>query len=118
MKEAAVTRTVDGAWVSYSGTARLGLAIVLVAAAAGIVYAGTRLRRPVRLPHPGQTATGIMAAAWLLAITAFLACAGRYVRAMRQHHLLAHPAAASHHASHRRLRCCHLRHHPHRRPIA
>jgi hypothetical protein len=88
MKEAAVTRTVDGAWVSYSGTARLGLAIVLVAAAAGIVYAGTRLRRPVRLPHPGQTAIGIMAAAWLLAITAFLACAGRYVRAMRQHHLL------------------------------
>jgi hypothetical protein len=87
MREPAVTKTVDGTWVSYAGTARIDLAIVLVAAAAGVVYAGTRLRRPVRLPRPGETATGIMVMAWLLAIMAFLACAAQYVSAMRQHQL-------------------------------
>jgi hypothetical protein len=88
MREPAVTKTVDGTWVSYAGTARIDLAIVLVAAAAGVVYAGTRLRRLVRLPKPGETAVGFMVLAWLLAIIAFLACAGQYVRALRQHHLL------------------------------
>lgn len=83
-----MTKTIDGTWISYGGTARIDLAIVLVAAAAGVVYAGTRLRRPVRLPRPGQTATRIMVAAWLLAITAFLACAAQYLSAMHQHHLL------------------------------
>jgi hypothetical protein len=88
MRELAVTKTVDGTWVSYAGTAKIELAIVLVAVAAGMVYAGTRLRRPVRLPRPGETATRIMVMAWLLAIMAFLACAAQYVSAMRQHHLL------------------------------
>jgi hypothetical protein len=88
MRELVVTKTVDGTWVSYSGTARIDLAIVLVAVAAGMVYAGTRLRQPVRLPRPGETATGIMVMAWVLAIVAFLACATQYVSAMRQHHLL------------------------------
>jgi hypothetical protein len=68
--------------------ARIDLAIVLVAAAAGIAYAGTRLRRPVRLPKPGQTAMAIMVLVWVFAITAFLACAHQYVSALRQHHLL------------------------------
>jgi hypothetical protein len=88
MRELAVTKPVDGTWVSYSGTARIDLAIVLVAVAAGMVYAGTRLRRPARLPKPGQTATAILVLAWLLAIMAFLACAAQYVTVMRQHHLL------------------------------
>jgi hypothetical protein len=83
-----MTKTVDGTWVSYSGAARIDLAIVLVAVAAGMVCAGTRLRRLVRLPRPGETAIGIMVLAWLLAIVAFLVCADRYVSAMRQHHLL------------------------------
>jgi hypothetical protein len=83
-----MAKTIDGTWVSYSGMAKVDLAIVLVAAAAGVVYAGTRLRRPVRLPRPGETATGIMMVAWVLAIMAFLICAVQYVRAMRQHHLL------------------------------
>jgi hypothetical protein len=83
-----VTKTIDGTWVSYSGTARIALAIVVVAAAAGVVYAGTRLRRPIRLPKPAATAIRIMEVAWLLAIVAFLVCAGQYVSAMRRHHLL------------------------------
>jgi len=83
-----MTKPIDGTWVSYSGTAKIDLAIVLVAAAAGVLYAGTRLGRPVRLPRPGETVIGIMVVAWLLAIVAFLICAHEYVRAMRQHHLL------------------------------
>jgi hypothetical protein len=83
-----MAKTVDGTWVSYSGMAKVDLAIVLVAAAAGMVYAGTRLRRPVRLPGPGETATRIMVLAWVLAIAAFLVCAVQYVKTMRQHHLL------------------------------
>ena len=83
-----MTKPVDGTWVSYSGMAKIDLAIVLVAAAAGVLYAGTRLGRPVRLPRPGETAIGIMMVAWLLAVIAFLICASEYVTAMRQHHLL------------------------------
>jgi hypothetical protein len=83
-----VTKSVDGTWFSYSGSARIDLAIVLVAVGAGVAYAGTRLRRPVRLPKPGDTAIGIMVVVWLLAIVAFLICAAQFVRAMRQHHLL------------------------------
>jgi hypothetical protein len=83
-----MAKTIDGTWVSYSGMAKVDLALVLVAAAAGAVYAGTRLRRPVRLPRPGETATGIMVLAWVLAIAAFLVCAVQYVKTMRQHHLL------------------------------
>ncbi len=88
MRELAVTKRIDYTWVGYSGTARIILAIVLVAVAAGIVFAGTRLRRPVSLPKPTQTAMGIMALAWLLAVTAFLVCLQQYVSALRQHHLL------------------------------
>jgi hypothetical protein len=61
---------------------------VLAAAAAGMAYVGTRLRRPVRLPHPGQTATGIMVMAWLVAIIALLVCLQQFVTVLHQHHLL------------------------------
>jgi hypothetical protein len=83
-----VAKTVDGTWVSYGGLARVVLAIVLVAAAAGVVYGGTRVRRPVRFPRPGQIAMAIMALVWLFAIIAFLACSSQYVRTLRQRHLL------------------------------
>ena len=81
-------RTVDATWISYGGSARIALAIILVILAAGTVYAGTRLHRPVRLPRPGRTAMRITVTAWLLAIVAFLICFKQYVSALRQHHLL------------------------------
>jgi hypothetical protein len=83
-----MTRTVDSTWISYGGGARFALAIVLLTIAAGVVYAGTRLRRPVRLPRPSETAIAIMALTWLLALAAFLVCFRAYVAALRQHHLL------------------------------
>jgi hypothetical protein len=82
-----MTNTVD-LWVSYNGAARIALAIVLLATATSVAYTGTRLRRPVRLPRPGQQAMGIIVLVWVLAIMALLICVVGYANAMRQHHLL------------------------------
>src|SRR5215469_2074196 len=76
------------AWISYGGTARIALAIVLLAAAGGVAYAGTRLALPARAPRPGQAAANFMLAAWAIAVTAFLACASAYVHQARRDHLL------------------------------
>jgi hypothetical protein len=83
-----MARTVDGNWITYGGGARIALAIVLIAVAAATVYAGARLRRPVRLPRASQAAMPIMALAWLLALVAFLVCFEAYVAGLRRHHLL------------------------------
>jgi hypothetical protein len=61
-----------GTWALYGGTGRVLLAIVLLAAAGGLVYAGTRFHRPVRVPKPGRGATVGLLVAWVLALTAFL----------------------------------------------
>jgi hypothetical protein len=66
-------------WVSYTGSADLVLAGVLVAAAAGIAYAGNRLPLPVRLPTPGKKVRAILLAIWPVAIAAFLVCVAIYV---------------------------------------
>jgi len=85
--------TQSGTWVSYSGSARLVLAIILLAAAGGLVYAGIRLRRPVRLPRPGTTLSVFMLAAWGLAGVAFLSClAANAAQARREHIAKAPPA--------------------------
>lgn len=75
------------AWISYGGTGRLALAIVLLIAAGGVAAAGTRLAVPVRAPRPGQAAAKFMLAAWVIAITAFLACASVYVQQARRDNL-------------------------------
>jgi hypothetical protein len=75
-------------WISYGGTARIALAIVLLIAAGGVAYAGSRVARPVRIPRPRQSAANVMLAAWVIAITAFLACASAYFHQARQDHLL------------------------------
>ena len=51
---AAVTQS--GTWVSYGGTARMVLAVVLLAAAGGVAYAAIRLPLPVRPPKPSEGA--------------------------------------------------------------
>jgi hypothetical protein len=78
--------TQHGMWINYSGTAEIVLAAVLVAAAAGVAYAGLRLPLPARLPRPGRTATVCMVVAWLVSIAAFIACLALYVvHALREH---------------------------------
>jgi hypothetical protein len=81
-------KRVDYTWLSYSGTARIVLAIIVAAVAVAVVYAGTRLRRPVLLPKPSQQVKVIIVVALGLAIMAFLACASVFVSALRQHDLL------------------------------
>ena len=63
-----------GTWFSYTGSAKLILAIVLLAAAAAIVVAGAKLQLPARLPRPSGDATTLMVVAWALSIIAFVAC--------------------------------------------
>jgi hypothetical protein len=76
-----------GTWVSYGGTARIVLAIVLVAAAGGVAYAGTLLPLPCRPARPSETARTVMLLAWGFAIVAFLVCLPIYVRHARLEHL-------------------------------
>ncbi len=73
-----------GTWVSYSGTARLALAAVLLAAAAAVAFAGIRLPLPAGPARPGRKAAVLMLVAWVLAITAFLACFVVYVQQARR----------------------------------
>jgi hypothetical protein len=83
--------TAYGTWVSYSGAARVWLAILLLAVGVGLFYCGTRLRLPVRARRPGKSATAFMLVAWVLAIATFSICAVVYVGQVRQEHLIGTP---------------------------
>jgi hypothetical protein len=78
--------THSGAWISYGGAARIWLAVVLLAAAAGSAYAGTRLRGPVGAAKPGRTALVVLILAWVLSLATFLVCLSVYVHQERQAH--------------------------------
>lgn len=69
-----------GAWVSYGGAARIWLAVVLLAAAGGLVCAGFWLPLPARAATPGRTAVIATLGAWIASIAAWLACVVIYVR--------------------------------------
>jgi hypothetical protein len=71
--------TQHSAWVSYSGDARIELAIGLVAAAGAAVYAGIRLRHAVRAVRPGQGTVAVMFLAWAAAIVALLVGTSFYI---------------------------------------
>jgi hypothetical protein len=75
-------------WISYGGTAKIALVIVLLITAGGVAYAGTASALPVRPPKPGSAAAHVMFAAWVIAITAFLACLSAYFHQARKDHLL------------------------------
>jgi hypothetical protein len=81
-------KRLDYTWLSYVGTARIGLAVVLMAVAAVVVFAGMRLNRPVPLPKPSPPVKVIIVAGLTVAIVAFLVCFSEYVDGLRQHNLL------------------------------
>jgi hypothetical protein len=83
---AAVTQS--GTWVGYAGTAKIALALVLLAAAVGVAYAGARLRRPLRPAQPGRTARFVILGTWVFAIAAFFVCLVAYAMQARHQHLL------------------------------
>ncbi|HEY2638624.1 MAG TPA: hypothetical protein VGI66_01895, partial [Streptosporangiaceae bacterium] len=64
--DAAVTQS--GTWVSYGGAARMALAVALLAAAGGVVYAGIRLPLPVRLARPSEGVRTFRLVTWGFAI--------------------------------------------------
>jgi hypothetical protein len=82
-----------GTWVSYSGNARLILAVILLAVAGGLAYAGIRLGRPVRVPRPDQVRTAFMVLAWGLAGVAFLGCLAACVSQEQREHIAKAPPA-------------------------
>lgn len=81
-----------GTWFSYSGSAKLSLAGVLLAVAAAVAFAGIRLPLPARLPRPSSNTTTLMVVAWALSLIAFLACVGIYGKQAHQEHLAGRPA--------------------------
>jgi hypothetical protein len=85
--------TQDSLWDSYSGAARIVLAIVLLGIAASVAYAGTRLDRPIRLPKPGRGLTVGLLVAWVIAIAALLGVlAAASLRERHDHIAKAQPA--------------------------
>jgi hypothetical protein len=59
-------------WVSYSGSARIILAVILLLVAAAVAVAGARLPAPASLPRPGRGATYVLLTVWVVVITGFL----------------------------------------------
>jgi hypothetical protein len=77
-----------GTWVSYGGTGKIVLALVLLAAAGGAAYAGIRLTLPLRPARPSEKARTAPVVAWLFAIALLLVCVAADVKQMRREHLL------------------------------
>jgi ABC-2 type transport system ATP-binding protein len=73
--------TAYGTWVSYSGSARIWLAIGLLAAVACMAFAGFRLRLPARLKRrPSGLAAGALLAVWFTSLPLFLGFLAIYVQ--------------------------------------
>ena len=77
-----------GGWIPYGGPAKIELAAGLLVVAGCAAYAGMRLRRPARLPRPGQTLMVLLLVTWASSIPVFLACVSIYL----QHYQNEYPA--------------------------
>ena len=79
--------TQQGAWIAYSGTARITLAIVLLLVAAAVLLAATRLRHGIQLRRPSQRIRATLLASWGVALVAFLGCFAVIVQLVVDDHL-------------------------------
>jgi hypothetical protein len=77
-------------WVSYSGSSRIVLAIILLIIAAGVAAAGARLPRPAALPRPSRNTTVVLFTVWMVAIFAFIGVLSVLAQQAQQ----AHPGRA------------------------
>jgi ABC-2 type transport system ATP-binding protein len=72
--------SLNGGWISYGGDAKIELAAGLLAVAGCAAYAGIRLRRPLRAVRPPKSVVALMFSLWVVALVAFVAGLGIYVR--------------------------------------
>lgn len=61
-----------GTWISYAGSARAALSIVLLLVACLVALGGSRIRHPWRVDRPGAIGTGVLIGMWVSALVAFL----------------------------------------------
>jgi hypothetical protein len=89
-----------GTWVSYGGDARIWLAVILLAAAAGLVSAGIWLPLPARTAAPSRKAVIATLLAWVAVIAAWLVGIVIYIRQyVHAYHLSAATAAPPDHVA-------------------
>jgi hypothetical protein len=89
-----------GTWVSYGGGSRIWLAVILLAAAAGVVSAGIWLPLPARAATPSRKAVIATLLAWVAAIAGWLVCVTIYVRQdLHEYHITAANAAPPDHVA-------------------
>lgn len=74
-------------WIGYGGTAKITLAVALLAAAAIVAYAGFRWPLPVRPPRRGQAVVALVAGTWVFAIVTFLVCVSILIQQARHDRL-------------------------------
>lgn len=73
----------NGTWESYSGSAALILAGVLLAIFIMLVYLGTRLHRRLSVAQPGKFVRTAIVLVWLLSGFSFLTAVVTYVQALK-----------------------------------
>lgn len=64
--------SLDGGWLSYSGDARVELAVGLLAAAGCASFAGFRLRRTIQAHRPPTSVVVLMFSLWVISLVAGL----------------------------------------------
>jgi hypothetical protein len=77
-------------WVPYGGSAKLELAVVLLAVAVGVTILGFRLRLPVQLRRPSRPVVIALVITWACAIPTFFVCVAIYAQQLQHDHLLGH----------------------------
>jgi hypothetical protein len=77
-----------GTWVSYAGSARIVLTVILIAAAGGVALLGTRLPLPMKFARRGRRAMTALLVTWVLAVLAWFAGFAVYVEQLRHDHLV------------------------------
>jgi hypothetical protein len=82
-----------GTWVSYESPGSLTLAVILLAVAVILAYAGTRQGRPLGVKQPGKAAAVFMTLTWLLSIMMLLVAAIAYTVQLTEEYLGGTPPA-------------------------
>ncbi|HEX2350717.1 MAG TPA: hypothetical protein VHI51_19950 [Ktedonobacterales bacterium] len=71
-------------WASYTGSASIILASVLLVITGVLVFVGLRLHKPIEFKRPGVSLSAFLALFFLLAAVLFLVAAGVYGTAVQQ----------------------------------